>query len=153
MTRAVFDCMIFLQAVVNQNSKAGLCYQAVCEGLVELIISDETLSELIDVLNRPVIRNKFPELTDEHISDFIAEVERMARKANHVEEVYLLKRDVKDSPYINLAIATNARYIVSRDNDLLDLMASDNEDSAEFRMLFPHLLIIEPIEFLLSLDV
>ncbi|HEY2911138.1 MAG TPA: putative toxin-antitoxin system toxin component, PIN family, partial [Gemmataceae bacterium] len=39
-----------------------------------------------------------------------------------VPDAFELQRDPEDSKYLNLAIAANAKLIVSRDNDLLDLM-------------------------------
>ena len=48
-----------------------------------------------------------------------------------------------DEPYLNLAIATQAPFIVSRDNDLLDLMKND-----EFRKAYPALTIMDPVAFL-----
>ena len=52
-------------------------------------------------------------------------------------------RDPKDEPYINLALAANADYLVTRDNDLLDLM-----NDSDFRQQFPGLTILDPVAFL-----
>jgi predicted nucleic acid-binding protein len=52
-------------------------------------------------------------------------------------------RDPKDERYLNLAIAVGARYLVSRDTDLLDLMKDQ-----PFRNQFPHLNILDPTAFL-----
>lgn len=54
-----------------------------------------------------------------------------------------LERDPKDEPYLNLAIATKAEYLVTRDRDLLDLM----HDSS-FQQRYPDLRILDPVEFL-----
>ena len=56
-------------------------------------------------------------------------------------------RDPDDEPYLNLAIAVSADYLVTRDNDLLDLM----QDSA-FRVRFPSLTILDPVTALRLLD-
>lgn len=55
-------------------------------------------------------------------------------------------RDPDDEPYLNLALAARAHYLVSRDNGLLDLM--QNED---FRSRYPELRIVEPIDLLRDL--
>lgn len=39
----------------------------------------------------------------------------------NIANVFVLDRDPKDSKYIDLAIATKADFLVTRDNDLLDL--------------------------------
>ena len=59
-------------------------------------------------------------------------------------------RDPKDELYLNLAIAAGARYLVSWDNDLLDLMA-DNPDGTAFRGRFPGLMVLTPVAFLREL--
>jgi predicted nucleic acid-binding protein len=56
---------------------------------------------------------------------------------------FSLPRDPKDAPYVDLAVASNAGYLVSRDKDLLELM----QDEA-FRRRFPNLKILEPVSFL-----
>lgn len=58
-----------------------------------------------------------------------------------------LDRDPKDEPYLNLAIAAKATYLVSRDRDLLDLMADPT-----FRQRHPDLLILDPVEFLREIE-
>ena len=61
--------------------------------------------------------------------------------------MFVLSRDPKDEPYLNLAIATDASYLVSRDNDLLDLMTD-----SEFRTQHPDLKILDPVAFLRELQ-
>ena len=61
-------------------------------------------------------------------------------------KVFTLARDPKDEPYIDLAAAAQARYLVSRDNDLLDLMGD-----AAFRRQFPGLTVIDPVALLREL--
>ena len=72
-------------------------------------------------------------------------------KAEFVEDVrryFEYSRDETDEPYINLAIKTDAAFLITRDNDLLDLMTSHTDDAKEFRQRFRHLKIVAPIEFL-----
>ena len=40
-----------------------------------------------------------------------------------IPKAFTLARDPKDEPYLNLALAAGARYLVTRDKDLLDLMS------------------------------
>jgi predicted nucleic acid-binding protein len=57
-------------------------------------------------------------------------------------------RDPDDAHYVNLALAADARLIVSRDRDLLDLMDSAKPEAAEFQSRFPALRILDPVGFL-----
>jgi predicted nucleic acid-binding protein len=61
-------------------------------------------------------------------------------------------RDEDDEPYINLAVAVGADFIVSRDRDLLDLMTGYTVECKEFRQRFRSLKVIEPLEFLKSFE-
>ncbi len=60
-----------------------------------------------------------------------------------VPKAVALPRDPKDEPYLDLAIAAKAHYLVSRDLDLLDLM-----HDASFRQSQPGLVILDPAAFL-----
>jgi putative PIN family toxin of toxin-antitoxin system len=126
MTRAVFDCVILLQAAARATGPAGACLQAVRDGRLELVVSPAILDEVRDVLTRPKTLRKFPTLTLEAVAAFLEDVAALAVELPDVPRVFTLARDPKDEPYINLALAANARYLVSRDNDLLDLMEDES---------------------------
>jgi predicted nucleic acid-binding protein len=57
-------------------------------------------------------------------------------------------RDPNDEPFLNLSIEVEADYLISRDNDLLDLMKWEKEDGREFQKRFRFLKIVSPEEFL-----
>jgi predicted nucleic acid-binding protein len=47
-----------------------------------------------------------------------------------------------------LAIEANARYLASRDNDILDLKTGIDAAAVDFRRRFPDIRILEPLELL-----
>jgi putative PIN family toxin of toxin-antitoxin system len=145
---AVFDCMNFLQAAARPSSPARACLKLVEEGAIRLFVSIVVLDEVKDVLTRPTIVKKFPALKSEHVQAFLALVEQVATKLEEVPCVFSFPRDPKDEPYLNLAIAAKVTYLVSRDNDLLDLMRADTRDGKDFQSRFPDLRIIDPVAFL-----
>ena len=49
--RAVFDCMVYLQAVTNENGPGFACFRLVDEGTVALCVSAVLLAEVRDVLS------------------------------------------------------------------------------------------------------
>jgi putative PIN family toxin of toxin-antitoxin system len=140
---AVFDCMVLLQAVTNERGPASACLRLVEEKRLSLIISAPILTEVQDVFARPKIRAKFPHLTDERVEAFFRWIGEQGVTLNEVPQAFSYSRDPDDEPYINLAIAGNARYLVSWDKDLLDLMAD-----ATFRQHFPNLIILDPVTLL-----
>jgi putative PIN family toxin of toxin-antitoxin system len=146
VTRAVFDCVILLQAAARATGPAGACLQAVRDGRLELVVSPAVLAEVRDVLTRPKTLRKFPALTLEAVGTFLEDVTAIAVTLPDVPKVFTLARDPKDEPYIDLALAAKARYLVSRDNDLLDLMEDER-----FRRQYPDLTIIDPVSLLREL--
>jgi len=66
----------------------------------------------------------------------------------NVPKRFELPRDPGDEPYLNLAIETGARFLVTRDRDLLDLMRWDTEEGRNFQSRFPDLRILDPVAFL-----
>jgi predicted nucleic acid-binding protein len=62
-----------------------------------------------------------------------------------VPKVFTYPRDPDDEPQINLAVAAGAQYLVTWDNDLLDLMNEKKAAGSDFRRRFPHLLILSPV--------
>ena len=141
--RVVFDCMIFLQAAGRPAGPARACLQLVEVGRAMLYVSPDILSELRDVLNRPNVLRRFPLLTPDWNEHFVQNVESKALLLTGVPKSVTIKRDPKDEPYVNLAIAISADYLVSRDQDLLVLMNDE-----QFRQRYPSLTILDPVTFL-----
>lgn len=118
----VFDCMVFLQGAGRPAGPARGCFRLVDEGQVTLCVSPDILAEVREVLARPKTLRKFPLLSSEWGKTFLEGVESRAMVLTQVPRAFALTRDPKDEPYLNLALAAEARYLVSRDRDLLDLM-------------------------------
>ncbi len=51
-------------------------------------------------------------------------------------------------PYLNIAVETEAVFLVSRDNDLLDLMTDFTDEAKDFRRRYRLVNILNPVEFL-----
>jgi len=146
--KSVFDCNIYLQAFLSGKGAAHRCRKLVDDNLIELYISRDIFNEVKNVLTRPEIRAKFPHATAKAAVAFIEDINKKAVFVRSVKKHFELPRDRKDEPYINLAVEVGAQYIVSRDNDLLDLMTNFDADSKAFRQKFRRLKVVEPIEFL-----
>ena len=146
--RAVYDSNVLLQAAARPNGPARRCFALAETGAVVLCVSDATRAEIDDVIHRPLIRRKFKALTDAWVATFLAAVDRVATRIDPVPAVCTLARDPKDEKYLNLAVAAVAAYLVSRDNDLLDLMTGSDADAVAFRTAHPTVLILDPAAFL-----
>src|SRR5579872_4588004 len=147
--RVVFDCNIFLQALAAPEGPAGHCVQLAIDAKVQLFASPAVLAELREVATRPKIIAKL-RLVAERVDEFIEAIELAAILLKSVPEVFAYQRDPDDAHYINLALAADARLIVSRDKDLLDLMDSTKPEAAEFQKRYPAFRILDPVGFLRS---
>ncbi len=148
----VCDCMVFVQAVANEDGPAAKIFDLIDAGEVRLYVSEQVLREVREVMSRPKLRAKLSGLTDERIEAFFERLQRQAFWLREVTPKFDFRRDPKDAPYVNLAVAADADFIVSRDNDLLDLMAKHDDDSKEFRQRFRPLKVITPEAFLAEVE-
>lgn len=148
LLKVVFDCGVFLQGLISKSGPAVACLELVQEGKIKLVMSEETLAEIKDVLFRPHLRMRNADLTDEKVEKLIA---MLLEKGDYIKKVpphFTYSRDPNDEPYINLAIEANALFVVSRDNDLLDLMTSYTDECKDFRRKFRKLKVVNPVRFL-----
>lgn len=129
----VFDCMVFLQAAARRTSIAAACLELAENRHVQLCLSEEILAEVGDVLKRPEIQARFLSLTNNLVDEFIETVRRFGHIYPAVGRHFSYPRDPKDEPYLNLAIETRAKYLASRDQDILDLRDSVDPVAVEFR--------------------
>jgi putative PIN family toxin of toxin-antitoxin system len=143
----VFDCNVLFQALARANGPAARCLAFLETQRITLHLSRAVLQELRLILEYPEIREKNPSLTPTVIDAFI---ERLCFRANWVRQVphvFDFPRDPADEPYIDLAAAVNADYLVTRDNDLLSLMTDHSSMGNDFRRKFPSLKVVGPIAF------
>ena len=152
IVRVIFDCSLFVQAFLNSASAANRCLELVRRGQAQLFVSPATLTELKEVLSRPRILNLLPHIAPEQTDNFLGDVVAHATNLPAVTEKFRFERDPKDAPYLNLAIAADADYLVTRDRDLLDLMIGYSAECKEFRQRFRKIKIIKPEDFMRAVD-
>jgi putative PIN family toxin of toxin-antitoxin system len=144
--------MIFLQGATRPNSTARRCLDLVDRGEIDLFLSPAIWAEIDDVLTRPKTLSKFPDLTRSDVRQFLRAIQAKARTLTNVQKVFDYARDPKDEPYVNLAVAAKVTFLVTRDNDLLDLMRHDTIAGGDFHRRFESLEIVTPEEFLAKLN-
>ena len=147
----ILDTGVFLQTIGRVTGPAAAVLRLFEAGAFVLITSSEILNEVREVLTRPLIRRKFPAITDERLDSLFA---RLKMKADVVEDVphrFRFPRDAKDEPFLNLAIHSDATHMVSWDRDLLNIMGSTDESAQIFRQLGPRLSLLTPVALLREL--
>lgn len=149
--RVVFDCNVFFQALTSPRGPARRLLSHASSGELSLFVSAYSLDELREVTARPYIVQKY-RLDAEVVADFIEEVRALATCVDSVPHVFDFPRDPKDAHYVDLALAVDAKLIVSHDKDLLSLRDAGTSEGRDFLSRYPTLLILTPPEALKLLD-
>ena len=65
-----------------------------------------------------------------------------------IDTGFELPRDQDDEFIIDLAVSSDADYVITLDRDLLDLITATDHESKQFRQRFRNLNVMRPDEFL-----
>ena len=129
--RIVLDTNVLLISIPKTSPYRPI-FDAIIEGHYTLVITNEILSEYVEILSR-------------HITPSIAaNIARLLINLESVEyqEVYykwqLIEKDPDDNKFVDCAIASNAKYIVTEDKHFTPLK----------KIAFPKIAVIDADDFL-----
>lgn len=113
--RLVIDTNLWISFLLSKRLSAlDLLFQ---NSQIELLFSDELMSEFIDVAHRPKFRKYF---SKHDLEELILKI-RMHSEFVHVVTNVNICRDLKDNFLISLAKDGKASHIITGDTDLLVL--------------------------------
>ena len=138
MIRAVFDTNVFLRALINPHSRCGRLLDEFADDY-ELVLSPAIVREILEVLHRPRLRAKFPQITQIDIGRVITLFEQTA--VVEPQDVPAISRDPDDDKFLACARLAEAEYLVTEDKDLLVL---ENYEGTR---------ICQPAEFIMMLEI
>jgi uncharacterized protein len=136
--RAVIDTNALVSAAIKPRGEAGRIVNHLRHDRFTLLYSTALLEELVGVLNRPHLRDKY-QLTPHYLHRFLHVIRLRGEKIEPTHKVTIC-RDPDDNMFLEVALSGSADYVVSNDQDLLTL--SPYEDIS----------IITPPLFLQQLD-
>lgn len=112
--RVVLDTNIFMSmAMGGYVGKINAGWRA--EKFI-LLVSEDIVSEYVNVLQRPKLH-----LKSRTITTIIGRIYRKVKFVTPEEQVLAVQADPTDNKFLEAAIAGQAEYIVSGDQNLLDL--------------------------------
>jgi len=137
MIKAVLDTNVFLRALINPHSRCGRLLSELTDSYL-LVLSPDIIREVLEVLHRPRLRAKFPQIT--HLD--VARIVALFARAYVIEpaSVPSVSRDAHDDKFLACAQAAGADYLVTEDKDLLVL------ETHQGTQIFP------PAEFIAFLE-
>ena len=116
VARAVVDANVWISAALTPGgppSRVVACWRS---GSFEAVLCQEILDEVRDVLDRPRVARRY-DLRRKRVDEYIELIQSKAALVRTPGRLSLC-RDPDDDLVLEAAIAGNARYIVTRDDDL-----------------------------------
>lgn len=117
MLKVVVDANIWISALLNSN-KALEVVRLLEQDQYQLICAEALLCELAEVMDRPKFQAKIQPRRKEDLLELVREKAQFVELPAGIGNVC---RDPKDEVYIVCAVVAQADFLVSGDQDLLDL--------------------------------
>ena len=114
-TRIILDTNLWISFLISKN--LSQLDALIFEKHMRLIFSAELLEEFIEVTQRPKFRRFFSQNDVLELLDLIHEYSDFFEVRSSIS----ICRDPKDNFLLSLAVDSKAEYLVTRDNDLLEL--------------------------------
>ena len=115
--RNILDTNTLISATILLNSIPRKALNRASE-MGDIYFSLETISEILDVIKRPKFNKYLPLL---HRLEFVEDFINFAEKVEAPPLETPVCRDPKDDKFLALALAIDAQYIITGDDDLLVL--------------------------------
>ena len=116
--RATFDTNIFVRSMIWKDNLANRLLSLWQSGRFVLVLSKPIIDEVEKVLSRTNLRRKHG-YTLNDVADLIKLISQAA--IVQVTSTYELCRDTSDDIFIDCAISGRVQFLVSTDNDLIDV--------------------------------
>lgn len=113
----VLDTNVLLALWVFTDPEVDLLRAALGRGEAVPVRSAGTDAELADVLARPGLFDVPPQRQ----SELLAQWKSQARLVGNIQPAPCRCRDPKDQKFVDLAVSAGARWLITRDKDLLKL--------------------------------
>jgi len=132
--KVVLDTNVWLSAIVWRG-EATKIIDARINREVEIIITKEILSEIVDILNRTRFK-EFIENKQEKIEDLIRVILSISTFIETKTKLDVVKKDPKDNIILEAGLDAKGDYIISYDDHLINMIE------------FNRIKILTPTEFL-----
>lgn len=145
-SRAVYDTMVLLQWAALPEGRHHATIRALYDDTIRLCMSQALLDEVRDVLSRPRVVARAPNITPNRLKNILAATLERAEWVPDVPHSFTWPHHPDDDHIFNLAIAARAKYLVTWENRLRKLGTDTSDDARRLRALAPQLEIITPME-------
>jgi putative PIN family toxin of toxin-antitoxin system len=116
--RVVYDCNVFVQALINPAGPGGACVTKARDGEASLFVSQIILDEIRESHLKIPPKYGVTAIQTEALAKAVTLISTLVV---NVPSVFSYARDPDDAHYVDLAAAAQAKLIVSRDRDLTEM--------------------------------
>ena len=127
--KIIIDTNIWISFLITRD--LSFLDKFIENGKLKLIFSTELYSEFLEVIERPKFRKYFHKSDIQHLTQIIDKFGILVEVTSKTEKC----RDTKDDFLINLAIDSNADFLVTGDFDLLEIKQINNTKILKIREL------------------
>lgn len=147
--KVVYDCNIFVQALINLNGPAGRCLEKAKDGHILLIASPYVLAEVREIhLKTPAKYGITAEQTDE----LARAIASYATILTDVPPVSHHPYDPDDSHCVDLALVAGAQTDRKPGPAFAHAGGPIPQEGQDFKTRFPQLRILDPVQLLGELE-
>lgn len=119
--KVVIDTSIFVRALINPYGVNARLFQWAHK--YEIMASEAIIEEILEVLYRSSLHNKYSSITEIRIEDILNIIEES--KIVIPKRKIDICRDSDDNKFLECAIEGKVSYLISADKDLLDMKESE----------------------------
>jgi len=113
--KIILDTNIWISFLITKDFKK--LDLLIIKGEIQLLFSNELIEEFVTVSQRPKFKKYFTKVAIEELLDSFDSFGKIIEIKSDINEC----RDIKDNFLLNLAVDGKADYLISGDNDLLDM--------------------------------
>lgn len=118
--RVVIDTNVFVSGLINPHGLSAQVLFAQERGALALLVAPALMSEVGQVLRRPVIQRRHG-LSDSQLSPLLRRIIGSAEVVAPLVDLPITCRDPKDDRFLAAALGGHAEYLLTGDDDLLSL--------------------------------
>jgi uncharacterized protein len=111
--KVIFDTNVWISFLIGKRLQIMQDY--ISDGSITIVVTDQLLTEIIEVTKRPKIKKYFPAAKVKELISFL----NIIALNVEVSPKQLISKDPKDNFLFDLVEASNADYLVTGDKELL----------------------------------
>ena len=131
--KVIIDCNVWISFLLGFQKE--LMYDVLRNEHIDVYVCPQLIHEIRDVANRPKIRSR---IGDEDINQLFLLIKTYCINKTILQQAVVSVRDPKDLYLLSLCETVDANYMISGDNDLLDLQTYKEArivSPAQFKMI------------------